>query len=93
MGAKIHGCLSPVCTMCIICMPPMHIFPYTLNHLGDDLEYLIQCKYYVNSISHAWQIQVFLFGTFYILFSEYFQSAVGRAYGTLRYTGPILHAF
>lgn len=38
--------------MCIICMPPMHIFPYTLNHLGDDLEYLIQCKYYVNRCLH-----------------------------------------
>ena len=33
-------------------MPPMHTFPYTLNHLRDDLEYLTQCKYYVNRCLH-----------------------------------------
>ena len=29
-----------------------HTFPYTLNHLRDDLDYLIQCKYYVNRCLH-----------------------------------------
>lgn len=68
---------------CSICIRPVCILPYSLNHLQltQNTQYNVSCKYNVNFIeivAHAWQIQVQHFGTSQDIFAKYFPILVGQ---------------